>query len=150
MLTFNSISHTKNIYLKFLGFLIKKGNKVEAKKILDKTLTFVFNKTKISRKKILLQIFLKLNSFVEVRKIKIKRKTHVVPFSVTLNRRFYLTVKWVTMSAFQNKKRVPTYNKLSQEFLKILLTPNLSNSIKLKTQNRFLAYSNRSNSHFRW
>ena len=59
---------TKAIYINFLGFLTKKGNKVIAKKILDEAFLEVSLKTNQPVHILLIKVFLKLNSFVEIKK----------------------------------------------------------------------------------
>lgn len=143
-------SNTKNIYLKFIGFLTKSGKQESAKKILEEALKLVSTQTKMSKKRILLSLFLKLNSFVEVRQVRIKRRTHTVPFSITIDRRQYLVVKWIMLATLQNKKQVSFSTKLSQEILATIKNTSASKALKYKTQNNFQAFSNRSNIHFRW
>lgn len=85
-----------SLYNKFLGVLIKKGNKKKAKKILNNSLSKVLKRIKIkklSRNKVLLVIFSKLNCFVEIRKIQRRKNTHLIPFPVKVERRIYLAIK---------------------------------------------------------
>ena len=74
----------KNLYSKLLGFFIKKGKKVKSKKILDNAFFLVSKKTGFSFCYILYTLFLKLNIFVEAKKVRIKRRSVVVPFSISL------------------------------------------------------------------
>ena len=85
-----------NLYYKFLGFLTKKGNKNAAKRILDETFLKLSLKNNNSLQKLFLQIFIKLNSFVEVKSVRVRRASHMVPFSINIKRRSYLILKWLT------------------------------------------------------
>ena len=138
-----------NLYIKFLGFLIKKGNKIKAKKILDKAFSIVSQKTGYSLASILFKLFLKLNVFVEAKIIRIKRRSLVIPFSLSLQRRSYLIIKWLMKAASENKKKISITEKISAEIL--LVINNLgSKAVKFKVLNNRQVLANRSNTHYRW
>jgi ribosomal protein S7 len=141
---------TKAIYINFLGFLTKKGNKVTAKKILDEAFLDVSLKTNQPVHILLIKVFLKLNSFVETKKIKFKRSTHIVPFVITsFKRKSYLIIKWLMEAVEQDKRKVPIAKKLSKEILNILKNKS-SKALMKKKLNVKNALTNRSNIHFRW
>jgi ribosomal protein S7 len=139
----------KNLYSKLLGFFIKKGKKATSKKILDNAFFLVSKKTGFSFCYILYTLFLKLNIFVEAKKVRIKRRSVVVPFSISLKRRSYLVTKWLMQSVLQNEGRILTEIKLFEEILKVL-TNSSSKSLKMKSLNNSQALANRSNIHYRW
>ena len=84
------LSHKKSLYSILVGFITKNGNKSQATKIVNSAFLKVSKKTGLSKRQILLKLFLKLNSFVEVRKLKIRKRIFFVPFPTTLKRRLYL------------------------------------------------------------
>lgn len=137
------------LYKKFLGFLIKKGNKVAAKKILDETFFKVHKATKLPMQVCLSRLFTLLNSFVEVKKVNVRRRSILVPFSITLGRRSFLVVKWLMLSVKADKKKAPFSDKLSSEIINVLNDTN-SKAKKLKETNIAQAMANRSNIHYRW
>jgi ribosomal protein S7 len=142
--------HTsKTLYKRFLGFLIKKGNLISAKKILDKTFFDVSKKTGYPTEIALLKLFLILNSFVEVKKVRIRRKSFLVPFSITLKRRSYLIVRWLMQAVDEDSSRDTLSAKLSTEIIKVLTGVN-TRSKKFKSLNASQAMANRSNIHYRW
>jgi ribosomal protein S7 len=57
------------MFNRFLGSLIKQGNKTAAKKILTTTLFDLSKKNKIPCYNVLPSIFKRLNNFVEIKKI---------------------------------------------------------------------------------
>jgi ribosomal protein S7 len=140
---------TKTLYKKFLGFLIKKGNKTGAKYILDKTFLIVSKSTGLPMHISMLKLFLKLNSFVEVKKVRIGRRSLLVPFSINLKRRSYLIVKWLMQAIKENKKKTSLSIRLSEEILQVLQGSN-SGAKKLRNLNISQALANRSNIHYRW
>ncbi len=139
----------KTLYYKFLGHLIKKGNKNIAKNILDNSLFLTYRKLNYSYYLLLLKIFKKLNFFVEARKIKHRRRTFLVPFSIKLNRRIYLVVKWILDSSYENKNRIPLFKKISSELISILIKKDSKSKLK-KEINIKNIIKNRANAHYRW
>jgi ribosomal protein S7 len=88
----NTIS--KNIlYKKFLGSLIKKGNKIAAARILREAFLKASKKTKFPIYRIFNRIFKGLDTFVEVKKVTKRKNTHCIPFPVKKNRNQFLKVK---------------------------------------------------------
>lgn len=139
----------KNLYNKFLGFLIKKGNKISARSILNTSFLTVSKKTGLPLHILLLKIFLKLNSFVEVKKVRVQRSSHLVPFSIRLKRRSYLIIKWLMQAVKEDSRKISMSEKLSSEILDTI-KKNPSRSVKIRNLNISQALSNRSNIHYRW
>jgi len=96
-----------------------------------------------------LKIFLKLNTFVEIKKIRIRKSSYIVPFSINFKRRVYLITKWLLSSSKENNSSISFAEKLSLEIISIVKNSS-SNSLKKKNTNISLAFANRSNIHFRW
>lgn len=138
-----------NLYCKFLGFLTKKGNKLNARKLLNKTFFSVSKKLEMSKEKALNLLFYKLNSFVEVKKVRVRRKIVLVPFPISFKRRSYLIVKWIVDSTKGEKKKSPLHKKLTKEILDVL-EGSKSRSQSLRQVNFSKALANKSNAHFRW
>jgi len=141
----NSIS----FYNKFLGFLIKNGNKTKAKKIVDKSFTLASKNSKKSVIFLLKLVFSRLSVFVESKTIRVRKKAHIVPFPVSLNRRFYLVSRWLMKAVSQNSNKISTHLKIKNEIL-LLLKKSQSKAFKLKQLNNKQVVLNRSNAHFRW
>jgi ribosomal protein S7 len=139
----------RNFYETFLGLLIKSGQKVQAKNILDTAFSLVSKQTKLSTNSILLKIVLHLNSFVEIKKIKSKRSTHFVPFPLSTKRKFYLIARWVVDSVGEDRRKINFAIKLSEEILMIVLKKPCKSVLK-KNLNFKQSIQNKSNIHFRW
>jgi len=137
-------------YAKFLGLLMKKGKKSKIKKFLDKILIKVARKTKIPVNFVLCSLFLKLNTFVELRKICSRRSFHLVPFNISFSRRSFLVLKWLIISIKEEKKRMSLVNKFVVEIHKVLKNSSQSKALKLKSLNNSQAFANKANIHFRW
>jgi len=144
------LTANNNLYCKLLGVLTKKGNKTAAKKIIDNTFLKLSSKTNKSLQKLFLQVFIKLNSFIEVKNVRVRRSSHMVPFSINLKRRSYLILKWLTSAIKEeNTQQVSFDEKLYLE-LDNLINNTQSKALKKKKQNTANAVKNRSNLHFRW
>ncbi len=139
----------KSLYNKTLGFLVKKGKKTTAKNLLENVLMSISKKLKTQKIQVLLHLFVKANAFVETKNVKIRNRTFVVPFSLSLKRRSFLTIKWLLKSANENKEKISISTKLIDEIFD-LLTKSKSKTLNLKKNNNIQAFSNRSNFHFRW
>lgn len=138
------------LYRKFLGLLIKVGFKSKAKFILDFALLNASKKLKITPKILLLNIFLKLNTYLEIKKFFLRKRIVFVPFYVTsYNRRTFLIVKWILCASNMNLNRISFSKKLTFEFISLLTNKN-SKSINFKFINVKQALKNRSNIHYRW
>jgi ribosomal protein S7 len=138
-----------NLYNKFLGFLIKKGNKIGAKRVLHDAFLKISRQTGFSVHMLLLKVFHKLNTFVEIKRVRKKRSFHLVPFSITFKRRSYLVIKWLMQVINADTRHVSTSEKLFDE-IQSTLSKFPSKSFKIRNQNISQSLLSRSNIHFRW
>ena len=122
------------------------------KPLIESILSYAFLKLSkilnLSKNKILLLLFLRLYTKVEIRHIKIRRRIHIVPFLISMERQFFLAFKWLLSSIRENKERCSYQKKFIIEVTNII--KNKASSIIFLEKNNNLAYKNRSNSHFRW
>ena len=114
-----------NLYNKLLGFMIKKGNKNKAKSIIDKAFFLVSKKTGYSMAFLLFKLFSKLNVFVEAKTVSVRRRSHIVPFSLGLKRRSYLIIKWLIKAVLENKEKISISNKIAKEIFFLIKTKTL-------------------------
>ena len=139
----------QNLYYKFLGFLTKKGNKLGAKRVINDAFLKLSKQTGLSVHILLLKLFLKLNTFVEVKRVRKKRSFHIVPFSINFKRRSYLVIKWLMQAVQADIRQVSTSEKLFLEIQNTVIKYS-SKSLKIRNQNISQALLSRSNIHFRW
>jgi small subunit ribosomal protein S7 len=139
----------KNLYNKIINFFTKKGNKVKATNLVNGAFDKVSKSTGLSFNEILTKLYLKLNSFVEIKKIKVRRGFHLVPFPISHKRSTYLMIKWLLQAIKDDKRKVPVSDKL---FLEInqTISSSSSKSLDIKNSNITQVLANRSNIHFRW
>jgi ribosomal protein S7 len=139
----------KGIYFKLLGYLVKTGKKTVIKSEIDKAFFLLSVQLKKSIFLIFVRLFLKLNTFIEVKKIRVRRNSFFVPFSITFKRRLYLIVKWLVEAVSENKRKISFSNKLLTELLS-LFKSKVSISLLKKTKNNSLCLKNKTNVHYRW
>ena len=139
----------KNLYNKIINFFTKKGNKVKATNLVNSAFDKISKSTGLSFNEILTKLYLKLNSFVEIKKIKVRRGFHLVPFPISHKRSTYLIIKWLLQAIKDDKRKVPVSDKL---FLEInqTISSSSSKSLDIKNSNITQVLANRSNIHFRW
>ena len=143
------VRQNKTIYTNFVGFLTKKGHKVAAKRIVDEAFYKASKATSLPTQVVLTETFMKLNSLVEIKRVRIGAQTHVVPFSINFKRRSYLVVKWLMDAVDQDKRKVSTSEKLAMELTNTVKNKT-SKSIQTKEMNTEQALLNRANIHYRW
>jgi len=103
----------------------------------------------LSFNSILSKLFSKLNSFVEVKKIRVRRGFHLVPFPISHKRSTYLIIKWLIQAIKEDKRKISFSDKLFSE-INQTISSSSSKSLEIKTSNISQVLSNRSNIHFRW
>jgi ribosomal protein S7 len=142
--------YKKTFYTKFLGFLTREGKKSTSRKILNATFFQVAIQTNLSLYTVFIKVFFSLNSFVETKTVKVRRRSHIVPFGITFKRRSYLIIKWLLEVVTQDRRKICTSKKLAAELLNIVRNKAVSKAIRKKNQNLSQAIKNRSNIHYRW
>jgi len=136
-------------YKKFLGSLIKQGKKVVAKRILERSLTKVSKKTKYSIHTILRVISSKLTSWIEIKKVKLRRNVYNVPYPLTSRRQQFLKIKWILDEVKKDNKKLKTSEKLSAQMIDLLINKKSKILLRKKYIQRD-AIANQSNIHYRW
>ena len=150
---FNSLSvnnlNQLNLYKNFVSFIFRSGKKYIWEKIISDIFLLIKTNLKFSQNIILLKIFLRLYSKIEIKKIKTRRKTALVPVFISVRRRFFLALKWLLLAVNKNKLQISLKEKLFLEIFK--LTKNKScESLKQLELNNQNVYLNRANFHYRW
>ncbi len=139
----------QTLYNIFLGYLIKKGNKIQAKRIIDSTFLSLSQKLNLPLNVILRKILKKMGNSIEIKTIKMRKNTHVIPFAINHNRKNYLLVKKIMDSVREDNSNRPINEKLTDELTSIL-TDKSSKSLQKNKAALKQAVLNRSNIHFRW
>ena len=130
----------QSLYSILVGFLIKNGNKSSAIKIINTAFSKVSRiKLPLSRRQILLKLFLKLNSFVEVRKLKVRKRSIFCAVSYNFKKTIIFNIKMVSYAHLKkNKRKISISEKLAYE-IEQTLTTDASLSLELLKSNLDLA-----------
>lgn len=137
-----------SIYNNLLGNIIKRGKKVKAKKILNISIETVSSRLNTNSYILLQRLAQKIGSLVELRKIKIRKNVHIVPFPVKSYRRKFLFSKQLVSSISSDKKKINSIEKLNFNIFSYLLKKGANYNKKDLTFKEIVA--NRSNIHYRW
>ncbi|HNF30082.1 MAG TPA: hypothetical protein PLY81_07370 [Chitinophagaceae bacterium] len=143
-------SKNKSLYNIFVGYLTKKGNKIKAKKILDVALLTVARKFNLSIRSLLIKVLKRVGCVVELKTIRMRKNTHIVPFAINQTRKYYLTVRRIMEAVAQDTTNRPITDKLVDELTSILILSKSSRSLKKSKTDLKDAVVHRSNIHFRW
>lgn len=139
----------KTLLTAISNFITKKGKKELAKKIFQHALLKASKKTNLGCQFLLVNAFKKLQSSIEVKEVKRRRKKFKIPFFISLNRQKYLSIKWFFGGVQLNMNPISYSEKISLELISILFKSNKSKSVTFKNKNLKLAIANRSNIHYR-
>lgn len=144
----STINHF-NLYKKFICFIFYSGKKAFWENAISTVFFMLSKKLGVSRNFILLKLFLRLHTRVELRQIRFKRRISIIPVFIKITRRFFLSIKWL-LSAVKKKK---IKNSLKKKLFIEIYTTLTNKTCWAVTQieaNNLNAYKNRSNAHFRW
>ncbi|XP_029015632.1 28S ribosomal protein S7, mitochondrial [Betta splendens] len=149
---------------KFINMIMKNGNKILARDILNQTLENIkrkqvekYHKAPEGKKEeiecnpytIFHQALENCKPVVGLASIQKGGKFYQVPIPLTENRRRFLAMKWMITECRENKdRRTLMYEKLSQELLAASIKEG--NVIKKKLELHKMAESNRAYAHYRW
>ncbi len=138
-----------DIYHRLLCCINKEGKKIKAKRALTKIVKRVAKLTKIPFYKTTRIIHSKLKSIIELKSVRIRKNTFLIPTPVKKKRINYLIVKTVIDSAKEDTTNRAFDNKLSEEIINII-TKSQSKSTLKKTTLLKQTLINRANVHYRW
>ena len=137
------------VYKKLINLLIKKGKKQKIKQIVDKSLEVIKRDTAKSFSYIFLKLFKRLRITLEIRRLSLRRREYIIPFTIKLRRRVYLTIKWLLITISKNHANKSFSSKFIYELLRFYYNKK-SYLLQLKEQNSASILKNRANIHFRW
>lgn len=142
--------YKKTLYTSLINNFTLNGKKKLAKNIIDTTLSSLCKNLGVSIIKLLFKLFLKLDNFVEIKQVKIKRRTYTIPFAIKYNRRVYLIIKKIKIATELIHRKTAFSENLKLELYNILKMSNNSKAFKLLKDNQAQSKTSRSNIHFRW
>jgi len=130
---------------KLVNYVMRKGKKSKARKIVYKALDIVAEETKINQKDILRQAVANIAPVVEVRPKRIGGYVYQVPFEVGPERQLALSLRWLVSFA-KAKKGKTMAERLAREISDAI---NMQGDcIKKKESIHKMAAANRAYAHF--
>lgn len=128
--------------------LMRCGKKPKAKGIIINTGLLLGKQTNKKIFTIYYDIFNKIRPFVEVKKVRVRRTTYMVPFPTNLQRQKHLSAQWILETVRKDKRKLSFNIKFKEEIIKILL--NRGATLEKKREMYKKAEKSRSFMHFRW
>ena len=140
--TYNSVKVTK-----FINYIMKKGNKSAARKIVYGAFSEIKEKTKGDPLPVFEAAVKNVSPAVEVRSRRVGGANYQVPREVRPDRRLSLAYRWLIAAAL-SKKGVPMHKKLADEI--IAASNNEGAAFKKKEDTHRMAEANKAFAHFAW
>ena len=138
-----------SLYTKLINFFLLKGKKQIVKKKIDLVLNLLIKELQVSATVLLYTFFNRLKTYVEIKKIKKRKRTFLVPTPIAGTRRVHLTLTWLYSSIASNKSKISFEKKLYSEMFSVLLNQRCM-TIDLLDKNNKLSIESRVNLHYRW
>lgn len=137
------------MYIKLAGFFILKGKVHSVTKFIFNSFEVLSERTGLPPLFLLSKFLRKLNTKIEVRKVKHKKTIRLIPFILKRTRQMFLIIHWLRRALKQMPGALNYAIKMEQEIYKVLFLKE-SFVLKQKKENEMLALINKSNAHFRW
>jgi len=131
---------------KFINYIMKKGKKSVARKIVYDAMEIVVDKKKDPLKTFEAAIE-NVSPLMEVKSKRVGGATYQVPIPVGKERRFSLASRWIINSA-KSKKGRPMREKLAEELINA--ASNTGVAVKKKEEIHKMAEANKAFAHFAW
>ncbi|OHB10028.1 MAG: 30S ribosomal protein S7, partial [Candidatus Zambryskibacteria bacterium RIFCSPLOWO2_02_FULL_39_26] len=130
---------------KFINYIMKRGQKETARKIVYSALDIVKEKTKVENPIEVLDMALKnTGPLTEVRSRRVGGANYQIPREVRPERRSFLSMKWIIESA-RNAKGKPMADRLAEEI--ILASKNEGKAVKKREDTHKMAEANKAFAH---
>jgi len=145
-----SKDYLSKVYRLILGFLTKDGKKNRAFNLIENSFLIATKTLGTSKLNILDVLTQKLSLCVEIRKVKVHGKTHLVPFPIKDSRKIYNIAKiLIGSSKSRSKKGLKLHYTIAMEIVDIF-NDNSCGSLTTARNIMNLAIKNRANATFRW
>jgi ribosomal protein S7 len=88
---------------KLQGYLVKKGKKSTATRVMRYMFEYLFLKTGLGKYSVLMKVYSEMSVYFEARRIRKSGGSHIVPVLVRRKRRKYLAAKWIFQAIERSK-----------------------------------------------
>lgn len=141
------IKHQSALVAKFINYVMRKGNKSAARKIVYGALESAEEKIAKNSLEVLEQAIRNAGPEQELRSRRIGGANYQIPYPVSPDRRTTLALRWM-IDAAKAKKGKPMIEKLTQELLDAY--GNQGAAVKRKLDTHRMAEANKAFAHFAW
>lgn len=138
-----------NFYNKILSTIFRVGKKSKWHNTLTNLFELLSFYLKYSIPVLLLKIFIRLFTRVELRKIKSRKRITLIPFFIKPKRSIFLALKWIFTCSLKSLSITSFQNKLYVELVQ-LLTFKTCHSLQKLEDNNLNSFKNRAHVHYRW
>ena len=135
------------IVAKFINYIMKRGKKTIARKILYRAFDIMKEKAKQDPLEVFEKALQNTAPIVEVRSKRVGGATYQVPTEVRGERKMMLAMRWI-LEAARAKKGKPMAEKLAAELMDA--AKNEGAAVKKKENTHRMAEANRAFAHFAW
>lgn len=133
---------------KFINYAMQSGKKETARRVVYQALDVIKEKAKVENPLEIFDTALKNTApQVEVRSRRVGGANYQVPREVRMERRNYLSMKWI-IDAARSKKGKPMGEKLAEEI--IAASNNEGEAVRKKENTHKMAEANKAFAHFAW
>lgn len=132
---------------KFINYVMKKGKKSTARKVVYRTFDTIEQKYKQDPLNTFDTALKNVGPTLEVKSRRIGGATYQVPREVRGERRMALSFRWI-LNAARSKKGKPMHEKLAEELM--AATKNEGSAVKKKLDTHRMAEANKAFAHFSW
>jgi small subunit ribosomal protein S7 len=133
---------------KFINYVMERGQKETARGIVYKSLDLIKDLAKVENPMEVFDTALKnTGPLMEVRSRRVGGANYQVPKEVRLERRSFLSMKWIVEAA-RAKKGKPMAEKLADEIM--LAYKNEGEAVKKRENTHKMAEANKAFAHFAW
>jgi len=140
--------HNSEKVSKFTNYLMERGKKNTARRVVNDALAFIKEKEKTDSPLEVFETALRnTGPTMEVRSRRVGGANYQIPREVRPERRQYLSMKWL-IEAARSRKGAPMAQKLADEI--ILASKNEGEAIKKKENTHKMAEANKAFAHFAW
>jgi small subunit ribosomal protein S7 len=132
---------------KFINYVMLRGQKETARKIIYDALEQIKEKTKGNEIEVLDMALKNTGPLTEVRSRRVGGANYQIPREVRPERRSFLSMKWIIESA-RGGKGAPMASRLADEI--ILASKNEGKAVKKREDTHKMAEANKAFAHFAW
>lgn len=137
--------YTSLVVAKFINYVMERGKKSTAQKIVYETFATLEEKTKTPAMDVFNEALKNISPLLEVKSKRVGGANYQVPIQVRAERRQQLAFRWI-LAAARAKKGKPMAEKLANELL--AASKNEGDAVKKKQDVQRMAEANRAFAHF--